>query len=247
MPSKLPMIGLRLPPELKAAAERAAAQDHRSLNNWILDLIIREVHPMTQKAQRVQPLGRLDLIDVDGSASPTTAKKVYLEIDTRDGALCIESRCQCDNAVPMSVWHGIVRRLGIQISTDGEALTSAINNGDIDGIVARIVSGSEVVWDGSNHVGSRNADAEAALEELQTWLDNQAGTLPDGAGLWDASDWLVDGALSVWDVTGRTITAQTTDEDLAAVAAALESAARQEGIVLYSTRDWLEQLRDDDC
>ena len=41
MPSKLPMIGLRLPPELKAAAERAAAQDHRSLNNRILGILCR--------------------------------------------------------------------------------------------------------------------------------------------------------------------------------------------------------------
>lgn len=242
MPSNLPMIGLRIPPSLKQAAERAAAADHRSVSNWIVALITREVSRMTQ-TQRVEPLGRLDLISLDASANPPAPMSVYLEIDTRDGSLHIGYRHQCDNAVPMNVWHGIVRRLEIPLDADGQDLTTAINSGEIDALITQIVAGSSVEWDGSNHVGNATEDAEDALEALCDWLVDQGGALPDGAGLWDAGDWLVDGVQSVASVTGHALTAETGDDVLGHLAQTIEADALSNDVVLYGTYEILEQLR----
>lgn len=236
MPSNLPMIGLRLPLALKQAAERTAAADHRSLSNWLVVLIEREVSKMVAQLKRVSPLGRLDLIRLDASANPPAAMSPYLAVDTRDGSLAIGFRHQCDNAVPMNVWHRIVRRLEIPCSADGEDLTTAINAGEIDALIGRIVMGSAVVWDGSNHVGNSNEDAANALKELQTWLDDFGGAIT--GGLWDAADWL-----QMSTAADLGITATTTDAQLNAIEARLDDEAQGEDVVLYRTYETLERLR----
>lgn len=189
---------------------------------------------------RVESMAPTGLISADPSASPLSPMIPRLELDTRTGAMEITFGHQSDNAVIMAVWHGIVLRWQIPITADAEALTGDINAGELDALLARIVDGSSIRWDGSNHVGRLTEDAQDAKEIVEGWLNTYADTLPgDCPGLWAAESWLVDGPSSV-----DGLTAATTDEELATMAERLEAEALGESVVLAHTLLTLEGFRE---
>jgi len=139
---------------------------------------------------RVPEMERTELLEVDPSSQSLRPQTPYIELDltSPDKPLDIDTYCQIDGT-PISVWHGVVRRYSLSPYTNAEDLTTDINAGVFDELFQRIVGGSEVVWDGDNHVGRLNEDAREAEEELEKLLEDYA----DGSvGLWEAGDWLQD-------------------------------------------------------
>lgn len=194
---------------------------------------------MTTTRFRVKPeTDRLAWICPDPSANPPVPLQHYLALDTRDGSLFVGWSYQSDNAVPMGVWHGIVRRYNLPTATNAEALTKAINKGEFDGLFDRICKGTEVVWNGNNHVARSTDDVVAAEEELLEELATYT-LAPDTGGLWDAADWL-----QYIDIAAEYgITSDTTDEELEEIAERIEAEARSDGAVVYRTLETLEDAR----
>lgn len=183
---------------------------------------------------RVEPLEPLGLTEVDPSASVLAPKDVYFCLDTEDGRVWFEWRCQCEQAVDFRVWHGIVRRWEVPVYADAKAMTEAINGGALDAMLERILAGASIIWDGNNHVCRMTKDAQDADDEVRQWFDGWKDSLE--CGLWDAGDWFGD-----WPP--EEVTASSTDEELDAVAEKWEAKAREDNVVLIRTREYLDELR----
>lgn len=190
-----------------------------------------------ERVGRVAPMGRMDLLAVDPSASPMAPVGLYLEIDTETGEVSVGQSHQSDNAVPMRVWHGIDRRIHLSSLVDAEALTEGINAGEIDALVRRVCAGTETVWDGNNHVARCTPDVEDAEEALREWLED----LPElTGGIWDAADWLQHDTAAHCGVT-----ADSTDEDLERIAGEIEAEAAGEDALVVGVLEHLEGWRQD--
>jgi hypothetical protein len=186
---------------------------------------------------RVPEMERTELLEVDPSSQSLRPQTPYIELDltSPDKPLDIDTYCQIDGT-PISVWHGVVRRYCLSPYTNAEDLTADINAGVFDELFQRIVDGSEVEWDGDNHVGRLNEDAREAEEELEKLLEDYA----DGSiGLWEAGDWLQDSSDEDLGVT-----AASTDDELAKKARELEEEARAEGAVVVWIEDHLKERRE---
>lgn len=184
---------------------------------------------------RIAPLEPTDLIELDRSAGCVAPKKQIFCLDTETGEAWITSRRQSDTAVPMRVWHGFIREWEIPVTADAKALSEAINAGQLDALLTRIIEGSETVWDGNNHVRRYGEDAAQAAEEVEKWFQGWEGTLE--GGLWDSGDWF-------GDYPPEEVTADSTDDELDALAKRLEEEAEREGVVLAYTREYLAGLRE---
>lgn len=190
---------------------------------------------------------RVDLITdelafVSDDPTSTTGEPLshYLELDIEYKRVRFGERYSTDNAVPMRVWHGLVRRYELPTFTDAVALTQAINNGEFDSLLGRIVENTEIVWDGHNWVCEFHPDAEEAEQELQEKLRDYELDMGDCGGVWSARDWLrhVDIAQEYG------VTADSTEEELERIAEKIEKEARVDKVVLYGLRDTLRQVRD---
>lgn len=136
----------------------------------------------------------------------TYAQSCHIELDLRDGELTADYDGEIGNAVPMTVWHGIVRRWGIPCLT-AEAANTLMR--EIAPLAQRVLDGASIEWDGNNNVGRLTDDAQAAEEELLGLLagDVELTTVCEE----EASDWWSEGGLP------EDLTADTTDEELAAI------------------------------
>lgn len=148
---------------------------------------------------------------------------------------------QSENAVPMSVFHGLVRRYPLPVYTDAKTLTEDINKGAFDNLFNKICDLVEKHWDGNNWV-TRTRD-EQAFFEAEDELEKQLAKYElDCGGLWDAADWLHDTIDDVIHEYG--ITADTPDDRLEEIATNLKGEVMEEGVFLYNTLDYLIEVRD---
>ena len=203
-----------------------------------MDIIMKEERLVKKAMFRVpEIMERTELLKVDPSSNSLKPQTPYIELDltSPDNAIHIDTYCQIDGT-PISVWHGIVRRYYLSPYTNAEDLTTDINAGVFDELFQRIADGSEVEWDGDNHVGRLNEDAREAEEELEKLLEEYA----DGSiGLWDAADWLQDSSDEDLGVT-----AEASDDELAKKARELEEEACAEGAVVVWIEDHLKERRE---
>lgn len=183
---------------------------------------------------RIAPMEPTDLIELDRSAGYVTPKKQLFCLDTEKREVWITSRCQCENAVPTRVWHGFIVEWEIPHRTDAQKLAEAINAGELDALLTRVMEGAETIWDGNNRVRRFNEDATLAAEEIEKWFQSWEGTLE--GDLWDAGDYYQ-------YCPPEEVRADSTDEELDALAERLEAEARKEGVVLAYTREYLSDLR----
>src|SRR5690625_77233 len=221
------MEGIKLTQMRKARGYRTADDVHTTLKvraaetgepmEDILDRALRrELGMATPPRYSIEPITEklaLCVPDWGESIRPIPAQTPYLEIDTRDGKMRIDTRMNSEYAVPMVVWNGIVRRFDLTPTTDGVKLTADINSGKLDEVIGRVVDGSSVKCDGNNYVGVASDDATDAEEELRSIL---AGYHVDSGGLWDAGAWVGD--------VGE-ITVQTTDDEIEDLARKIEREA----------------------
>lgn len=169
-----------------------------------------------------------------------------LILDLSDGELTASYKGEIGNGQPASVYHG--RTVWIDIP----CLTAAAANELMEQakpLAQRILDGSEIVWNGNNHVGEQNEDAAGALEELAALCHAENF---DGAQLvsgWSTADWFSEGDEST--ISSLDITADTTDDELKAKSAEqVEIATTASADVGYGVLDlddtviYLRYLRD---
>jgi len=138
------------------------------------------------------------------------------------------------HAVPYDVWHG--RRLRSTVPP----LTARAANALLARLLPlaeRIEAGYSTDWDGNNHVGNLNTDAQAAADEVDRICEEarEYGDNADTMSGMDAGEW--------WHGAEPTVTAETTDEDLDEMAEDAEDAALADNLVLEGARQYLYDAR----
>jgi len=169
----------------------------------------------------------------------TSAQGCYVELNCESGRFMADYNAEIGNGVPEAVWHGRTRRYEIPC-----LLAAPANKllAELAPLAQRIIDGYATVWDGNNHVGKLDADAQAAEAELARCCD-ELMAYPDEADCiveWDAADWL-SGCDTVAEYG---ITGQSTDRELADIGERIEAEAPGNTII-DGLVGYLQGLRDD--
>lgn len=164
------------------------------------------------------------------------AQPAYATLNLKTGAVSADYSGDVGNGMPAEVWHGRVRRYPINNhltgAQTGELLDSLLP------VFQRILSGSEIVWDGNNNVGVLNEDAAAAEAELIE--RGELGADYEAALITDLREWLSAGNKSDWmPETG----------DAAEFLDQLEAHIKREFTVIQNIQDvvadmWADELYD---
>lgn len=102
-------------------------------------------------------------------------------------ARTIEVRTEFGNGTPMRVWQGVDIKIGSipDGTADADDLREYLESDEATDLLAAIIDGHDVRWNGSNQVGHLTDDAQTALDDLSREI---AGVeLP---GYWDAAEYL---------------------------------------------------------
>lgn len=106
----------------------------------------------------------------------------------------------------------------------------------------RIIDGTEIEWGGANNVGTQNADAAAAIDEVTELIrsyDDVDHTISEYSG----DEYYDDGPDAARELLG--IDADTTDDELAEATTRQADEALGNNVVIPDLRDYLTQLRDE--
>jgi|GEM_PF-3186983 len=112
----------------------------------------------------------------------------YIEMD-EDGNVCADYSGEIGNAEPMSVWNGRTRQWGVDSSANGDSLADLLESDKVKSLLERVYQGHDVHWDGSNHVGRLNDDAEEASNALDEIFSPASGEY-SVMEVWGAQDWI---------------------------------------------------------
>jgi hypothetical protein len=112
----------------------------------------------------------------------TKPQDCYISLDLRDGEMRADYNAEIGNAVPDYVWHGLVQRF--TIPTLQPATVNALMESLVP-LAQRVVNGTEIVWDGSNHVARLTPDADQASAEIDFTCSQEISDVY----VWDAADW----------------------------------------------------------
>lgn len=172
-------------------------------------------------------------------ASENEAQDCYVELNARTGVLRAESNGEIGNAVPQDVHYGHRMRWTIPALKADRANALLA---EIAPIAQRIVDGYESRWDGNHEVAKLTRDGNAAVDEIEALCD--ATSREDEAVLvtWTAGEFF--GVLGSYEAQAAElgITAESTDEDLKAVAH--RELSNAEGVdVIDGIGPYLEKLR----
>lgn len=153
-------------------------------------------------------------------------------IDLESGKCGVSQECD-DNATPECRWNG--RELAQSITRPNQSELCSYMRGDALPLIQRILDGSEIEWNGNNHVGVLDDDAQSAWEELLDDLDH----LDESEySFWNIEDWLQQ---ADFDLAGKT------DNELRALAKSIETDAKNDGVILNGdVYDYLIAKRDQD-
>ena len=88
----------------------------------------------------------------------------YITLNLRTGEVDADYSGEIGNGVPADVWHGLVIRFPLSSEATGGTIENMIDNNL--SIFQEILDGSEVVWDGSNHVGKLTDEAREIAEDM---------------------------------------------------------------------------------
>ena len=171
-----------------------------------------------------------DLLDVyPGQDAPQGA---FIALDLWRGRMYAATDSEIGNAVPMDVWHGIVRRYSI-----GPILADAVN-ALMDTITVHaqtVLDHAEIVWDGNNNVGQLHCPAAAAEREIERLIDT-LDPVYDGIHWEDAADWL-------WEIEAELTERLQAGTDTATLAEELDGDGTRDDLpVLIHLDRYLESL-----
>lgn len=189
---------------------------------------------------RVEPVQGNELYErYPGQTEPQGAQ-VYVDAPRR--VLGAEVDPEIGNAVPMSQYHGHVLVFAIPPLREGPA-NELLNR--IEPLAERVCDGYESAWDGQNEVGEYDDDAQDAIAEIVRLCERAGDDPEDQIVVWDAEAYLE--SLGGWRAQAEElgIRADSTDEDLRAVAEGVEEEARENDVdELEGLLDYLEKLRE---
>ena len=181
----------------------------------------------------------IELTEVDalysrfqGQASP---QDCYLELDPEAETLRCDYNGEIGNAVPLSVWHNRCYRISIPCLT-ADAANDLMRR--VSTAAQHVVDGYSADWDGNNTVGRLTDDAQEALHEIEHDCESLDADEHNTVQVYDASDWFESATA---DSLG--ITAETTDEQITAIAKDRE--ANAECHVIEGCEEYLADLRDE--
>jgi hypothetical protein len=169
---------------------------------------------------------------------------VYVYLD-EDGHMYADYDHDIGGGVPTDIWYGCTQRYGIPIlhAAGANALMERIRP-----LANRVFAGLSVEWSGSDWIGHMDDDASAADDEIRRICIDD---IPSDAYLqWQCCGDYIAAALRRTDTSVEidgvcTITAETTDEEIAEIAKKIESAADDDvGLYLLDTVECLTAERD---
>ncbi|MEV6574825.1 hypothetical protein [Streptomyces sp. NPDC051577] len=174
----------------------------------------------------------------------TKAQPAYVELGLRDGILLASYDAVVGPGGPASVDHGIDLRWSIPALTQ-EAADELLK--ELAPLAQRILDGSEVDWDGNNHVGRLlTEDANAAYDAI---TERCEGIENEDSNPEVLSVWTMDTIGHAWDADEAGITAKTTDAELEEIETQLTEEFRDgqnlPHVVIVGLTDHLRSLRDD--
>lgn len=191
----------------------------------------------TESTIVIEEVGDLYL-KYSGQHSP---QPCYVQLDCEAETLCAEVDGMIGPGTPFRIWHGRAIRWAIPALTT-EAAEALLE--EILPLAQRVVEGYECRWDGSNHVGKLDEDAQEAAEAIRDLCDRDWSEW-EVLSVWDAHDWYGQCGSGAYLAGELGLTAETTDEELSALATKEEAAAepaRIEGVERFM-RDLREELR----
>ena len=94
----------------------------------------------------------------------------YVEMDEY-GFVSASYNPEVGNAVRMDVYQRRTLRFGITPYLSGDELADIVTSEEVTNLLAIIYAGHDVRWDGSNHRGYLDGEAESALDELEEYFD----------------------------------------------------------------------------
>ena len=97
-------------------------------------------------------------------SSEFTPQPAYIRMD-EDGEIDAWVNGEIGNAVPASIWNGRTLTWRVPSDVKGEALLAFVQ--EHQALFERVYLGHEVDWDGHNHVGTLDDDAQEASEEIE--------------------------------------------------------------------------------
>jgi len=141
-----------------------------------------------------------DLVDI--YPNQTNPQDCFIELDLCTGRMSTQTNPEIGNAVPMDVWHGLVRRYYLP----GPPLAVTANElmQDIALHAQAILDLSEVIWDGSNNVvraHERNCEDEwqcdCPVAVAERAIEGAINGMPAEDTVWlswaEAGDWYTEG------------------------------------------------------
>lgn len=128
----------------------------------------------------------------------TNAQPAYVEMD-EDGNVSADYSGEIGNAVPMTVWHGRTLRWAVSNQVRGDELADLIERDDVVALLERVYLGHSVEWDGNNHVGRLDDDAQAASDELDELFAAESSDEHNLVDVYDVDDYVGNtGLLNIW-------------------------------------------------
>lgn len=167
-----------------------------------------------------------------GDANPLQA---YLVLDLASGDWYSTTRGSGDG-VSAREWHGHCKAFGTSPYLSQNGIDAILADERVTELAARACGGYKSVWDGHNHIAKTTPEAEDAIIDLQTRIDEMCNSDDMMVQVRDPADWLdaiikrSDSSYTIDEV--GTLTATSTDKDLEVMAAAVEAIADSDGVLL---------------
>jgi hypothetical protein len=224
-----PVTTFRLDDRTKAALNMLADRQNTTMTDVIKGLV-------EAAANGLVPITNIDTrpqydhhVNLPGHSTNTV---FVLHPDQRYGYIDQEQKT---NSTTMDRYHGRTLTTGMHGHPDEDELREYLEQGRGQELMQTVCDGHSVEWDGNNMTGHMTEDAIDAWHELSETLGN---TYWDQKyTFWDADDWFQD---------VDEITAETTDEELMALADEFESVAAADNVVTDETAlDWLTDRREE--
>lgn len=171
---------------------------------------------------------------------------VELSLDIRTGALSCAYDPTIGGGSTFDHYHRLILAERIPCLT-AEAANAFM--AEVVPLAQLVVDGATVEWDGSNHVGRFTTAAMAAWERITELCDEGAFDDSQTVSWWSVSSWFSEGDAATVETLG--ITADTTDEQLEAMAKEQVEIAATNGAAGYNILDddetltYLTGLRDE--
>jgi hypothetical protein len=138
----------------------------------------------------------------------------FIELDLSSGRMSAQTNPEIGNAVPVDVWHGLVRRYYVPGPPTPAAANALME--DISSHAQIILDHAEVIWDGSNNVvRTHGCDCPIAVSERAIEAAIDSISEEDYISWAEAGDWYANADRAMDEYVAR-VQAGESIEDVAA-------------------------------